>query len=582
MPISTLSIHSFRGIPHELILDLQSEVTGTPVSMILFGDNGTGKSSVTDAIEFALQARIRGSKVLSQFAKSAISFVGEDLPSVRISLSDGTTVERSIVYKKEDEKNGLTWSDTKPHPKYSAVPFVLRRADILRFIEAPDNQRQLIFFDYFRTSDVGNWIETPSEIKTKLTLERTEKKQKRAELLSQFAEMFGVVEPIKPDISTFESLVREHVYDGLTKKEKNREFFKGNKPKINYKAKKLSKTIRELFAEIGRLNKQLSEINKSSGESPRDIFRKDLQEVFIRAGENLTKSFKEVSTNRFVEKIELIQGNINEAKMSLLVHLKNGKTCSPKEVFSEANLDLLALLIFLSIAQESAKRGQEKLLILDDVFQSVDSTIRFSVVDYILREFKDWQLILTVHDRLWQTQLRDLCRRYSHPFIEKEIVRWNFDTGPIILSARRDIDEPLLDGLNRGDISIICSQSGLLLEEICSKLSWILPITVTRRKEDKYTLGDLWPGVYKTLSKTNIKDNAIEVEKWIHLRNLVGAHYNEWSRSLSNHEATSFGEAVELLLWQVKCAKCFRWIESASSQNDSWSCRCGQIKIKRG
>ena len=65
-------------------------------------------------------------------------------------------------------------------------------------------------------------------------------------------------------------------------------------------------------------------------------------------------------------------------------------------------------------------------------------------------------------------------------------------------------------------------------------------------------------------------------------RNLVGAHYNDWARSLSNHEAVSFGEAVVHLLWQVKCDKCFRWIESSSNQNDSWSCRCGRVKLERG
>lgn len=295
----------------------------------------------------------------------------------------------------------------------------------------------------------------------------------------------------------------------------------------------------------------------------------------------MTQGFQEISTSNFVDRIELIHGKETDVALSLKVHLDNGKVCAPKEVFSEANLDLLALLIFLSVAQEAAERGQAKLLVLDDVFQSVDATIRFSVADYIFKEFKDWQLIFTVHDRLWQAQLKDLCRRYNHPVSEKEIVRWSFDSGPVILNSRRDIDAPLLEGLDRGDICSICSQAGLLLEEICNRLSWILPISVTRRREDKYTLGDLWPGVHKTLRKTESKATADEVDKWMHLRNLVGAHYNEWARSLSNQEAANFGEAVIHLFWQVKCDKCFYWLASSSNKNDSWSCRCGQTKLER-
>ena len=518
MRISTLSIHSFRGIPHDLTLDLKSESTGKPVSMILFGDNGTGKSSVTDAIEFALQARIRGSKSLKQFATSAISFAGADLPSVQVLLSDGTSVERAIVHNKFAE-NGLRWSHTKPHPKFNAVPFVLRRADILRFIDTPDNQRQLIFYDYFRTSALGDWVETPTEAELKLNQERTEEKERRRELIAQFALRLGVDEPIEPNGTLFEQLVHERVYGGLSRDERKRALQKGIRLRIDPEAKRLADAIRESSKAIGLINKQLSDLSKSSGVSPRDAFKKTLEDVFIKVGNRLTQGFQEISTSNFVDRIELVQGKETEVALSLKVHLQNGKICSPKEVFSEANLDLLALLVFLSVAQEAAERGQAKFLILDDVFQSVDATIRFSVVDYIFREFEDWQLVFTVHDRLWQAQLRDLCRRYSHPVVEKEIIRWKFDVGPTILGARRDIDEPLLEALNRGDICSICSQAGLLLEEVCNRLSWTLPISVTRRKEDKYTLGDLCPGIYKTLRKTKAKATADEVDKWMHLRN---------------------------------------------------------------
>ncbi|MDM3847067.1 MAG: hypothetical protein PT116_19060 [Aphanizomenon gracile PMC638.10] len=292
----------------------------------------------------------------------------------------------------------------------------------------------------------------------------------------------------------------------------------------------------------------------------------------------MTDSFLAISNNQFVDHIELVCGDISNVSLSVFIHLKNGKICNPNEIFSEANLDLLALLIFLSFMKESVKHGQAKLLVLDDVFQSVDSTVRVEVVDYILKNFKDWQLIFTVHDLLWKNQLCDLFRRNGKSFIESDILRWTFDEGAIILNTSQDIDYYLLKAIETGDAINICSQSGLLLEEICHHLSYLLPVSVTRKKYDKYTLGDLWPGIFKVLKKSNIKELAEEVDKWLHLRNLVGAHYNEWARSVSQQEVKSFAESVLQLFWQVRCNKCFRWIEPIEQQKH-WSCRCKNVSI---
>ena len=260
------------------------------------------------------------------------------------------------------------------------------------------------------------------------------------------------------------------------------------------------------------------------------------------------------------------------------MHLANGHSALPQNVFSEANLDLLALLVFLAFAKESASKGQAKFLVLDDVLQSVDSSIRLLVAEYILHEFSDWQLVFTVHDRLWLEQLRELFRQSNHSFAECEIIRWKFETGPVIISGSRDAEFSLVDALNRGDLIGICSQAGILLEKICNYLSFALPVSVTRRKGDKYTLGDLWPPVHAKLLKTGAKPIAEEVYRWLHLRNLVGAHYNDWAYSLSLQEAQLFGESIINLLHQVCCDKCYRWIEKSEGLTDgrNWVCRCGK------
>jgi hypothetical protein len=301
-------------------------------------------------------------------------------------------------------------------------------------------------------------------------------------------------------------------------------------------------------------------------------------ETLDAVGERIGELFAQVTSSNFVERVVLSRSESALASLRIDLALANGAVCTPHQVLSEANLDLLALLVFLSFAQEAASRGQSKVLVLDDVFQSVDASIRLSIAELVLQEFSGWQLLFTAHDRLWYEQLLHLFRQKGRTVIAREIVGWSFDVGPTIRDARIDSDARLLDALNSTDVSLICSAAGLLLEEICDRLSWTLPISVQRKRGDKYTLGDLWPGTLKTLRKTSLFKLVENVDRLMHLRNLVGAHYNEWALSVSLDEARTFGEAVVELFWSVRCDSCFRWMEATSDR--SWQCRCGRVSLE--
>lgn len=66
----------------------------------------------------------------------------------------------------------------------------------------------------------------------------------------------------------------------------------------------------------------------------------------------------------------------------------------PEDVLSEANLDLLALLVFTSIAKAAAEQAQDRVLVLDDVVQSIDTTIRTRLLEYLASHLADWQLVM--------------------------------------------------------------------------------------------------------------------------------------------------------------------------------------------
>lgn len=396
----------------------------------------------------------------------------------------------------------------------------------------------------------------------------------------------GVKAEIIPlDTVKFEEYVLHNVYGEESKKQKTRierSRYKQstNLEPINPILDRLIKKIRLVNKQIGETQKEIRNIKRENMPSNQSTpSQMAVREVLLNAGQRITDAFIKISPSRsFVSHIEIVRGKISDVSLSAIVQLTNGKKASPVDIFSEANLDLLALLIYLSFAKEAAEKGQAKFLVLDDVLQSVDASIRLLVTEYIIQDFKDWQLVFTVHDRLWQEQLRALLRRLNHGFVEKEIVRWEPLTGPIIINVSRNDSTLLQEAMLSGDIFWICSQAGMLLEKIANALSISLQSSVTRRKDDKYTLGDLWPGVLKILKKTTLKETVEETDRWMHLRNLIGAHFNEWAQTLSRQEAQLFGESVIKLYERTYCFTCYKIVEQVSN-NSKWQCRCGGIVI---
>jgi predicted AAA+ superfamily ATPase len=55
--IASVRLNSFRAVPNELTLHFSDAEGQKASSCLLLGDNDMGKSSIVDAIEFALQAR---------------------------------------------------------------------------------------------------------------------------------------------------------------------------------------------------------------------------------------------------------------------------------------------------------------------------------------------------------------------------------------------------------------------------------------------------------------------------------------------------------------------------------------------
>jgi hypothetical protein len=462
---------------------------------------------------------------------------------------------------------------------------VLRRADILQFWQTPDEQRQVLFFEYFR-AEPGEAVDLPVPAAVKELQEALyATKQERRAVLSRLAAILGpgATQGLSEEMN-LEQWVTRFVYKGIDSDTRERLKKKGTPVKVPVLQHKLVWKARELSHRLSELKRDIKEKTKSAKAAAPTPKAAATQKGLTQISDFVTEAFATLSSAApFVKTISLELGKLSDVSLAIKVEMKNGKTTSPQKAFSEANLDLLAVLLYVAIARQAAANGQARLLVLDDVLQSVDGVARLRMVEFIVRSLEGWQFVFTLHDRLWLEQLRNLLRRVNHPFVEREIRRWTFDGNPEIVDSLRLPTGTIEAALATDEVYQICAEAGLLLERCCNHLSHTLPISVTRRRDDRYTLGDLWPGIVKALRKTSVKAAAEEVERWMHLRNLLGAHFNEWAHTLSRLEAEAFGAAVGDIAKLLWCAKCGTWVEAVRigmNRVSGWSCRCGQTVVE--
>lgn len=554
--IRNICIQHFRGISNDLSVDLT--LRSEPESALIFGDNGSGKSSIVDAIEYVTQGTIQGNQSGKggDWIYNSISLTGDNSAEIQIQLSDGAEYNACMARNIEEYKVD---SEHKIITCFRYAPFILRRQDILSFWQLPNQQKLKLFLKYVST-DTSTMVISTNEFVRIIEEERLRAKTEKRTLIEEICKYYK----INPSEMFGKNKGDFFAYIKLLNKGKSLKQLDKRHPQYNNLV-----MLSRMYDKIGELNQDYREAVKKSkddnGESVNESYREKLQGIMLKISPLVTEAFKKISrTNDYVREIDIMVASKTEMSLDFVVRLDNGSEVAPVMLFSEANSDLLALLIYFEFIFNSQEYGQAKVLILDDIFQSVDSTIRFRVMQYVIERFNDWQIIISTHDRLWKEQLVQLFRNHTKPLQQMEIVRWSFEQGPQLVGSINNFDEKLLAAVENGSTADICASAGYLLEYMCEKLSCILSTSIKRKYGDKYTIGDLWPGIYKELKKSSAKEVFSELNDLFYLRNMVGSHYNEWSLSLSRSEANDFAEAVLDAYFHVCCKKCGRWIKNIS------------------
>lgn len=563
-----VTVQGFRGAPEEISVDLAMH--DKPVCLLLWGDNGVGKSTVIDGIEFALQGRVDRSADFNSGLRPSVKNLAVPMASATVQLTDGTSVERQL--KSNDVGRDVT-SSVAIRPGFRIAPLAIRRADILRFLDTETLSRSMIFFDYFPSAG-GTLGLRPDEQLRMLEEERFTLRLLRDKTAEELLEHYPASKVNFTNQTHFENFLQNKIRQAKRRRTDNSDPLAWAAP-----------VVRELISSLKDIHGRLSKIKKTLErgiENLNPILYRDqlsrIAPVLHSVTDDLTASFQRLTKADHVDSIQVLVAKSGPVSLDVLVTFKNGKTAFPQQVFSEAYKDLIALLFFLSVTKKAGDYGQAKILILDDVLQSVDSTVRVEVMDYVLEEFKGWQIIITGHDRSWLNQLRPLFNNRGVPVLERHITRWSFDGGIYISDSTWTTVSSLRNALDRSDPLASASATGLLLEQVCQELSWRVQASIIRRKDDRYTLNDLWSGVAKVLKKSTLVKVLVEdVNKNIALRNLLGGHYNSWAAGISWRDVSDFGEAALRLHESVHCSECRTWIEKRDAT--SISCKCHKLTL---
>lgn len=562
-----VDVTGFRGSPNSISISF--EKNNKPSSILIWGDNGVGKSTLIDGLEFALQSRVDRSGDFNSGLRPRVRNVNVEEARASVALSDGSTVARRLT---QSENGRDAPSDEPVRPGFRLSPLVIRRADILRFLDTENLSRSTVFFDYFPDPD-GAMAQRPDEELRMLEEERFGLRVVRDELVASIDELYPGNRFRIQDAQQLDRFVDEEVLPPKRMRRGMDDLW------VNVDPNAVSK-IRSLRAAQERLKFIKKKLDKGVENLNPVAYRNQLTRItpaLTAISSDLTSSFLRITGATHVASIKTMVAVSGPVSLDVVVDFDNGMSAFPQQVFSEAYKDLVALLFFLAMAKRAADHGQVKVLILDDVLQSVDSTVRLEVMDYILDEFKGWQLVVTGHDRAWQRQLRSLFQYKGIPVMEQSIIRWNFSDGIVVGDSTWDSLSTLQNAISRGDSQAAASAVGILLEQISDELSWRLGSSVTRRRNDSYTLSDTWSGVSSKLKKTDLSDVCVRIEKRIIIRNLLGAHYNSWSESIPWQDVHALAlDAIELHS-NVKCQICGSWI--AGSRPSPLLCSCSKMRV---
>ena len=347
--------------------------------------------------------------------------------------------------------------------------------------------------------------------------------------------------------------------------------------------------VREAWAELGTARDRMRQAEAEAFVASRlhddaqAARKEEVQRIFDELSQDINNLYTSLHPDENHGGIRLEVRDVGQGSANLKATFYERQDEDPRAYYSDAHLDTLGLSIFLALRRwYRRQRPGFDLLVLDDVMTSVDVHHAVRLSELLLREFKDYQILVTTHDRIWFEHLRDIqarCR-VARSFINKVIHKWSIDEGPDIREPedeRTDIDRLIADGSGHD----IAATAGRLFEHVLQEMRYSLRLSAEAKRGEQYEIGDLWPAFYATVRRNylSLYDagrrvlEALDV-RWP-VRNWIGAHRNQWAQNVPRTSAIEFAVTVKGLVDLLFCSSCRRFVSPSATPVGQLACRCG-------
>lgn len=297
------------------------------------------------------------------------------------------------------------------------------------------------------------------------------------------------------------------------------------------------------------------------------------------------------------EKLALSRLELDPERRASLLQKANFETKTdvpPQAYFSESHLDTLAFCFWLALAKREFPES-EAVLVLDDVFTSVDAQHLERIADLIVDESKHFaHVLLLTHQRRWWEHFRSPygAGQWAQMI---HLDRWRLDRGVQAYTAKPEVMD-LLELLRMAplDRRQAASKAGILLERVLEGLGRRYRCAAPWSAHGGPTLAELMDGtssVFKALEihrpQRDASGGMVQPIQFVHtkpkeafdrirshsfVRNWVGAHHNPHGSDLPDAEVEAFVDMTLRFAEALSCPECGQ-IPSRSA-GTHYACSC--------
>jgi energy-coupling factor transporter ATP-binding protein EcfA2 len=355
--LTTLEITNFRAFPQPYKFDFDDK------NVVIYGENGSGKSSVFRAIEYFFMASEEAS---ADITKHANIFMPDTQEIANIFMPDTQEIAKDLVeisltfshpLQNKSTARKFVWNNEGSSPNEPEIREINNALSLLDY-------HKLLQLHNVRSGNVQNQIDLWPLLQHTILYRiiNPETQQTFQADYNQITELLNTTRRTKAQNLALESIIQSYELGFITA------------------LKNLTSIANQLLMYFFPITDETQQSNT------RIEFL--LDDFHMPIPDRTTKT----------------QAYAPQLFMRAYYY---GKQINQFSTFlNEARLSAIAISLYLA-AIKLTPPANVRLLVLDDVLLGIDLPNRLMILDILKAKFDDWQIILLTHDHIWFTMIRD-------------------------------------------------------------------------------------------------------------------------------------------------------------------------------